>query len=295
MISLQPPPQFVIDPPAIIRPLERGVWADLDHQMVKLGLERHVRRAVAAEMRKVLGSKPAIVKATAAEMARYGKDPALASMLINPFIYGGGGVAGPVVTFRGVGDTSTSFNIGTATADRVVIAATVADRGATSPRTLTGLTYDGAAGSSLVTTGVGGTTNSITVGMSSKLITSGTTVTMAATYSGGVAVSKIYVFTITGQLSNTPGDTKTWKTGEAASTINVANAGCVIMVAAGIDGTLAAMTLTGVNSNDDQTFAGIVSCRGAAGSVSNLVAEAARSLAVSSTANAHAFVAHTYS
>ncbi|CAN7467396.1 hypothetical protein [Mesorhizobium caraganae] len=129
--------------------------------------------------------------------------------------------------------------------------------------------------------------------MSSKLITTGTTVTIVATYSGGVVASEVYVWTITGQASNTPGDTKSWKTGDSAVTINVANAGCVFMMAAACDGTIGAITLTGANVDDDQTFGGPM--RATAGSVTNLAADAARSLAATSTANVEAFATHTYS
>lgn len=286
---------FDLPVPAIILPVENGLWGDADRQMQRLGLPRHVRRAIQKELQRVVGARPSIQRATLDDLARYAGEPKLGMFPFPTVVPTGTVITGPTISGPVIGNTGDSFNIGTASADRVVIAMALGDRGATTPRTLTALTYDGAAGSSLVTTGVGGTTNSVTVGMSSKLITTGTTVTVAATYSGAVAVSKIYVYTIKGQLSNTPGDTKTWKTGDAAVTINVANAGCVLMLAGGIDGTLAAMTLTGVNSNDDQTWTGVVGMRGAVGSVSNLAAEAARSLAVSSTANAHAFVAHTYS
>ncbi len=116
---------------------------------------------------------------------------------------------------------------------------------------------------------------------------------MVANWSGGVVANEIYVWTITGQGTNTPGDTKSWKTGDSAVTINVANAGCVFMMAGACDGTLGAMTLTGANIDDDQTLGGPV--RSTAGSVTNLAADAARALAATSTANVEVFAAHTYS
>ncbi|RUW26945.1 hypothetical protein [Mesorhizobium sp. M4B.F.Ca.ET.013.02.1.1] len=205
------------------------------------------------------------------------------------------GIVGPIVTFRGVFNSGDTVNIGAAAADRVVIAACAAVRGASTPRTLSSLLFDGAAGTTPTTTGVGAGSSSVTVGLASKLITSGTSFVPTANYSGGVVSSKVGVWTITGQLSNTPGDTKSWKTGDAAQTINVANAGCVFMVAAGTDGTLGAFSLTGVNVDDDHSYGGLATMEAAFGSVTNLAAEAARALAAASSANANAFVAHTYS
>jgi hypothetical protein len=91
MIDLAPP--IIIDRPAIIRPIESGVWLDIDRKMERLGLPRSVRRSIATEMGKIVGGKPKLLNATAAEMARYAKEPALGSMLVNPFLgtVGGGG------------------------------------------------------------------------------------------------------------------------------------------------------------------------------------------------------------
>lgn len=209
---------------------------------------------------------------------------------------GGGGGVGPIVTFCGVQDSGTSFNIGTASADRVVLALCAANRGASTPRTLSSLVFDGAAGTTPTTTGVGAGSSSVTVSMASKLITTGTTVTPTATYSGATVASKIAVFTITGQTVNTPGDTKSWKTGDSAVTINVANQSCVFMVAAGCDGTLGAFTLTGVGvTDDDQSWGGISTMQAAFGHQSSLSADPARALAASNSNTVKAFVAHTYS
>ncbi|RUW19193.1 hypothetical protein [Mesorhizobium sp. M4B.F.Ca.ET.013.02.1.1] len=217
------------------------------------------------------------------------------SMLINPFIFSPG-IVGPIVTFRGVGNSGDSFNIGAAAADRVVVALCAAVRGSPTPRTLSSLVFDGVAGTTPTTTGVGAGSSSVTVGMASKLITAGTTCTPTATYSGGVVASKVALFTITGQVTNTPGDSKAWKTGDAAATINVANPGCVLMVAAGTDGTLGSFTLTGVGTkDDDQSWGGLSTMQVAFGHETNLAAEAARALAAVNSNTVKGFVAHTYS
>ncbi|MER9687136.1 hypothetical protein [Mesorhizobium sp. M0139] len=215
-------------------------------------------------------------------------------MIVNSFVFTPP-ATGPIVTFCGVQDSGTSFSIGTASADRVVIALSAAVRGASTPRTLSSLVFDGAAGTTPTTTGVGAGSSSVTVGAASKLITTGTTCTPTATYSGGVVSSKVALFTITGQGTNTPGDTKAWKTGDAAATINVAAAGCILMVAAGTDGSLGAFTLTGANVNDDNSYGGLATMQAAFGSVTNLSADAARALAAVNTNTVKAFAALTYS
>ncbi|RWE25222.1 MAG: hypothetical protein EOS41_12300 [Mesorhizobium sp.] len=204
-------------------------------------------------------------------------------------------IVGPVVTFRGVFNSGDTVNIGSASADRVVILASAAVRGASTPRTLSSLLFDGAAGTTPTTTGVGSGSSSVTVGLASKLITAGTSFVPTANYSGAVASNKVAVWTITGQGTNTPGDAKAWKTGDAAQTLNVANAGCAFMVAAGTDGSLGAFTLTGVNVDDDNSYGGLATMEAAFGSVTNLAAEAARALAASNSNTVKAFAAHTYS
>ncbi|TPK70300.1 hypothetical protein FJ930_18425 [Mesorhizobium sp. B2-4-15] len=95
--------------------------------MQGLGLSRDVRRSVLAEMRKVVGGKPELVKATAGEMARYGKDPSLASMLINPFVLSSGTPSLPLAKTDNIQTLSatTSYTItaaiiGAAAAARVI-------------------------------------------------------------------------------------------------------------------------------------------------------------------------------
>lgn len=209
-------------------------------------------------------------------------------------VVGGGGPTGPAIVYRGVVDTGNSISIGTAAADRLVLALAFAGRGASTPRTLTAITFDGAAGDALTTTGVGSGTSAVTLGMSGKVITTGTTFTPAATYSGGVTINKFAVYTLTGWASSTLSDSKVWKTGDSAVTISVPNNGCVIMLGGGVDGTLGDLTFTGVTEDDDQTYAGVSNLREGSGSVTNLAADAARALSLTSSATSEAFVARTY-
>ncbi|TIU39211.1 MAG: hypothetical protein E5W31_07785, partial [Mesorhizobium sp.] len=135
-------------------------------------------------MTRVCGAKPAIQRATLDDLARYAGEPKLGLYpfpnVVPPVV---SGVVGPIVTFRGAGNSTDTFSIGTASADRVVLALSLAVRGASTPRDLTGHTYDGAAGSTPTTNKVGAGTTGVTVGISSKLITTGTTCAVAASYS----------------------------------------------------------------------------------------------------------------
>lgn len=83
MIELPPP--LLLHTPVIVRPLEGGLWPDVDRKMLLLGLPREVRRSIIVEMKRVIGGKDADVRAIADEMARHGDDKRLGSMLLNPF------------------------------------------------------------------------------------------------------------------------------------------------------------------------------------------------------------------
>lgn len=94
---------FDLPPPAIIQraePWER----ELSSKLAQLGLPRHVRRAIVAEFRRLEGSPPRIHRPAFDDLARYGKDPALSSLLCPPI---GWNVAAFTVTFINTG-TSTA-------------------------------------------------------------------------------------------------------------------------------------------------------------------------------------------
>lgn len=79
MIDLAPPPLLLTEPFRILRPLEGGLWKDVDTQMRKLGVPRDVRRSVIAEMKRT--------NAPDATVEVKKKDVILGSMLVNPYIY----------------------------------------------------------------------------------------------------------------------------------------------------------------------------------------------------------------
>ncbi|TGP28193.1 hypothetical protein EN875_032050 [Mesorhizobium sp. M2D.F.Ca.ET.232.01.1.1] len=97
MIDLPPPPKFLIDPPRIIRP-DEGLMEATDRRMKLLGLDRAVRRVMLSETRNVVadleaGKKPVLRDVI---VRRIG-NPLLASMLVNPFVYGGGVATDPSI------------------------------------------------------------------------------------------------------------------------------------------------------------------------------------------------------
>ncbi|CAN7169472.1 hypothetical protein LJR234_000375 [Mesorhizobium amorphae] len=210
MIDL--PPSIVLpDPPAIIRTLEHGLWIDIDRKMQRLGLNRDVRRSVIAEMRKAVGGKPALVKATAHEMARYGGDPVLGSMLINAFL--GASAPAMVYSYEGAtGDsansgtyTFTNKNVGAAAAGRLVLAG-IATSGGT-PRTVTGVTAGGVA----MTKGPESVGNSTGWGSATWFyltIAAGTTSTFVVTLNGTALDCTIEIYRLF-PVSSTPLDTAT--------------------------------------------------------------------------------------
>jgi hypothetical protein len=97
MIDLSPPPRlFVPQAPAIIQAAEP--WErDAHRRLVRLGVPRHVRRAVVAELQRLVGVRKAILQPTFDDLARYG-GPAVASFLPGMAgvagMMGGGAVAG---------------------------------------------------------------------------------------------------------------------------------------------------------------------------------------------------------
>jgi len=224
---MHPPPPILIDPPSIIRPLERGVWFDLDQQMQRLGLPREVRRSIQAEMKKVVGDKSSLVKATAAEMARYGGQPALGSMLINPFIFTP--PAPPMVySYEGAyldnsNLTTYTFNtksVGTAGTGRVIaVAVQTRTTSIGTPRALNSGTCNGNA----MTVGpkvTGGSSGASSFGWLYIVASSGTTADFTITFSNGTQNCAIGVYRLF-PVSSTPVDTATVVTASSASLLDL--------------------------------------------------------------------------
>ncbi|TIN82656.1 hypothetical protein [Mesorhizobium sp.] len=289
--------------PAIIQPLEVGPWAHAERQMARLGLSRQVRRAIEKELRRIVGAKPSILRPTLEDLARFAGEPKLATFPFPVFSPTGAAVSGPV-TYRGsatllTGGSSQTFNvgIGTAAADRLVVALLFGLRNAGAVRTISSVPIDGTNGTIHVQTGVNdGVNQGLQLGVASRLVTSGTTIDVTVNWSGILSASAILVYTVTGLASTTPTDTASATGNEASvSTLDNNANGVIIMAAGAIDGTLGPLTLTGVSNKDgDQTIVAspsTIDMRVAGGWSAALASATNRTTSVSSSGNFEALAA----
>lgn len=134
--------------PAIIQRAEP--WElDLHRKLSPLGLPRHVRRAIVAEFKRLEGSGPRIYRPAFADLARYGKDPALAHILCPPI---GWNTTGPLtLTYISQATNSTdqtTYNFGDFSIPRaglVIVAAVL--RSGSNARTVSSVSIGGTNGS----------------------------------------------------------------------------------------------------------------------------------------------------
>lgn len=183
--------------------------------------------------------------------------------------------------------TWTDCNIGTAAADRYVVAVIGAGVVGVSGRTLSGVTIGGSAADIRATATsdeAASATRILTIAQ--RLVTSGTTATIVATFSNTMQVGFCFVYTITGLIAAAPTATAT-ETENAlvdatiSDTINIPAGGVLIggVVATGTTGT---WSFSGVTEDADNNTNNI-----AAGSASehNLSAETARAYSATVSAN----------
>ncbi|ESY89015.1 hypothetical protein X739_00465 [Mesorhizobium sp. LNHC220B00] len=294
MIEL-PPLLLLPEPPAIIRPLEGGLYGTLDGQMQRLGLPRGVRRSIMAEMAKVVGGKPGLLRATAAEMARYSKDPSLASMLLNPFTFAAAPPAGPTVTFIGTFTDATTTDPHTFTANvgpagpKIVIVCPHSLRNAAAQRTIVSVSIDGTNGTLAAQNGINDGVNEGTqTGIAYREISTGGVITIIDDWSAAHSFSAADVYTITGYTSNVHDDIKT-ATGNnpTISTLTVAALGCVIASASGVEPATGAFTFSGVSLDNEQqcdSASGIVHMREGCGHATGLSATSTYNVQATSSA-----------
>jgi hypothetical protein len=131
----------------------------------------------------------------------------------------GGAASGPVVTFRGYSEDGASVSIGTASADRRVIVA-VHWRADGVNRTLTDISLGGDGTIHVQKSHTGGST-SVGVGLCSRLVTSGTTVTINPTFSGDINSEGFGVWTMVGEENSSPTDTGTDESQGSTGTVTV--------------------------------------------------------------------------
>lgn len=196
---------FDLPPPAIIQRAEP--WElELHRKLSPLGIPRNIRRAIIAEFKKLEGAPRGILKPAFADLARYGKDPALASLLVPPI-----GWSGAVsVTAFNISHTATNqvFNdassytfsgqaIGANDASRYVLVAAGGRASADAAVTIDGITVGGNSGSAVVTninTNVGGRASIWKIAISAAV----TTADIIVTFSGTVQHCGIQVWRMVG-------------------------------------------------------------------------------------------------
>lgn len=302
MIDLAPPP-LLIEPPAIISPIEGGLWGDLDRKMQRLGIPRDVRRSVAAEMRKVVGGKSSLLRATAAEMAKYGKDSVLASMLVNPFVYAAAAPSGPTITYINTFTDATvpdphtfTANVGSA-GTKLVVLCPHSLRAAAAQRTIVSGSIDGTTGTIAGQVGINDGVNEGTQsGIVYREISTGGSITIIVDWSAAHSFSACDVFTVTGYTSNTHVDVKT-ATGNnpTISTLTVSANGCVFASASGVEPSTGAFTFSGVTlDHEQQCVNGGTTMREAAGHATGLSATSTYNVQATSTSGFEALVAVSF-
>lgn len=190
MIDLQPPPQLILPDhytssrPAIIRP-------EVDPlKYFPVDLTRGERRAIIAELRRAGRLNDAII-------------PVLVPVMIKPR------PATPVVTYRSTassGSDTTSYSfanlaIGDAAPDRYVVVGATAHGANNNTCTIIGVSIGGTAATLHVApAGSGPRANAI----ASRLLTTGTTATIAVSTTGTAGSIRVFVVTVTGaDLSTT--------------------------------------------------------------------------------------------
>ncbi|RWC25926.1 hypothetical protein [Mesorhizobium sp.] len=189
------------------------------------------------------------------------------SIDIDQFADAAAPTAGPIVTYWGTIDsgtgnandqTYTDAPIGPEDASRIVVVVAEMRRGSAATRSLLGVTFDGAAGTLHDQISVIGT-NGLTIGLASKAIATGTTVTIVTDWAGLGSFAAISVYTITGLASPTIVDVR--KASSTSTDPSIGNLitsanGVVIAGFVGCDASGAQlMTLSGVSEDyDDDTF-----------------------------------------
>lgn len=181
--------------------------------------------------------------------------------------------------------TFTVANIGPAASDRYVVVC-ISSEASTDGRTLSSVTIGGNA-ATLHANAASNIVASTTViaAIAGLLVTSGTTATVVANFSGNMAICYCHVYTLTFDLSSTPTATKT-KASNAATTslsdtINVPENGALLVTSCCATST-GSYTMTGVAEDADLNSGNVPSC---VGSQDQLSAETGRAYSVTISAN----------
>lgn len=212
--------------PIIIRPVEGGLWGNAELQMERLGLPRAVRRAVLAEFRRVVGSKPAIVKATLDDLAKYAGEPALGTFPFPMFSPVSSAAPGMTYSFEGytldnsnlTTYTFTNKNVGAAGTGRLIaLAIQTRNTAINTARSVTSATCNGNAMTAGPTIGASSSPGYATIAWYYIVEASGTTATFVVTFNNGTQNCAIATYRLF-PVSSTPVDTAT-ATGTPSATM----------------------------------------------------------------------------
>lgn len=185
----------------------------------------------------------------------------------------------------------TGLNLGPLATDRHILAAVGTSRSsAIGARSISSLVLNGVGMTPLGTElqfGAQATLNLFSVANFTDL-----TAAMTLNLSAANAAHAVTLYSVSGLPSFSPHAFATSSGNPASGTINVPAAGFAIGMACGAGGTLGALTLTGLNPDNDATVGGV--CRFGAGSVAGLPANATYPIGASSTANAEAYAVASF-
>ena len=194
--------------------------------------------------------------------------------------------------------TFTNTNIGTASSDRLVIAALTGVRSTITARTLSSV----AIGGNAATTHISQVQNAsgsagINCSISSLVVPSGTTATITAVYSGAFTECFLDVYTLTQYNSSTPTATNSnvVASGDPSTTINVTGTGVAIGMWCGSSGTSGSPTWTGLSTrNSDANVTGVSNVRASSAGQGGLSTETPRTISATSGMTAEMIVAASW-
>lgn len=309
------PPALDWTPPApgIIR--VGDVWKlSLDESLLRAGFPRNVRRAVVAELERLAkwgpkagfrGEIDDLSKWAGADVAkvlrrelrdgqRYYAMPLLGTFAAASArgFRQNAAVVPAVATFitsysnSGANATFNASNIGTASADRLVVVAFISYDNQSASATFSSATIDGGA-ATVVRTMTGTSAGNPFIGMFSRVVATGTSVNIVGTATGASNGVVLLIWTITGLLSTTATDHNSAIAGGAggtnsspmSTTANANNGGVALVVGGALTNALNAWTAgaTASGSNTAQTT------KAYAATASSLSAETPRTFTYSVT------------
>ncbi|RWA70452.1 MAG: hypothetical protein EOQ28_20820 [Mesorhizobium sp.] len=228
-----PPPQFILEPPAVIRLADEILLDQIDRRLKAFGLDRGIRRVVIAETRKIVRDLPPEKRLIIPEKV----DPHLSIILSTGQLFGsgsGGGGGTPVALtatdhFRDFNGTVTGTNksLGTTAADRLK-AISIAWQDAGTTKTLDTVTVGGASATRIIRFVTGSTDRNVEIWTidsgSLSTLSASTTANVVVTWSSGNTGVVIQIYKLTGSTA-----TQTSSSGTTSVSVTVPTDGAAIV------------------------------------------------------------------